>query len=118
VRVYTPAVQITLSSGEIVHLKPWKRKADKVFNLTLMQGVLARTDPEGNALPTDMPVVNLGLAYEAVLPFVIARIEKAGGEVPFTEAWRDDLEPKDYQAVEDAVRQIKGAANASGEKNP
>lgn len=117
--MYTSLVQITLSSKEVVTFGPWKRKAAKVFAHALKQGVVFRRHIDTGDMETteEIPVNNFSLAYEAVLPVLIERIDRNGESVPFTEVWRDDLEPRDYDALEAAVYQLKEAAKASADKS-
>ena len=118
--VYTAAVQVTLSSGDTVHLRAWKRKAEKAYNRALKEGLFYRRNPETGDLDQfeAVPANNFDLAWEAVLPLMVERIERGGAEVPYSEAWRDDLDPGDSEKIEAAILQLKVAAKAAGEKNP
>lgn len=110
---------VKLTSGETVHFKPWKRKAQRLFKATLKEGVFLRRDLDtGKLSPVEeIPAGNFDRAYEAVLPIVIEKVERDGGEVPFSEAWLNELEGTDYDLLERAVYELKEAAKASADKS-
>jgi len=120
VGVYTPAMQVTLSSGEVVHLRPLEAEG--------RQGVYPRPQA-GLLLPQgrrdrrpghyeEVPANNFDLAWDAVLPLMVERVEKDGTGSPYTDAWRDDLDPGDSDKLEGAILEIKLPPKAAGEKNP
>ena len=112
-------MQVTLSSGEVVTLRAWKRKADKAYTRALKQGVFYRRDAETGDLNVfeEVPANNFDTAWEAVLPLMIERIERDGSEIPFSQSWLDGLDPGDGEKLEAALLEIKVAAKAAGEKN-
>lgn len=108
---------ITLSSGEKVHLKDrWTHKADKEFNRALWKGVFIEQNDATGESSRKMPAENLVLAYEAVMPYLIERIERNGSDVAFSEAWLDELDRDDYQKLKEAVDGVGRTDKASREK--
>jgi hypothetical protein len=111
---------VTLSTKEVVTLGPWKRKAAKVFHQTINKNVFYMQNIESGKIDQvkKIPVENYDAAYEAVMPILVDRIEKDGGTLPFSQGWLDDLEERDYDALEAAVSELKLSAREAGEKNP
>lgn len=96
---------VTLSSGEKVHLKDkWTHKLQKLFETTL--------------LPDNGPLIgkNIYAAYEAVLPYLVERIEGTSGDVPYGQAWLDECDPGDYKLLVKAIDGIGKIGQAEGEK--
>lgn len=117
---FSPMKTVTLSTKEIVHFGPWKRKAARLFKQTLEKGVCYRQDMTTGQFDNvkEIPTENFDNAYEAVLPILVQRIEGAGGDVAYTQHWLDDLSEPDYQKLEGAVSELKLASREEGEKNP
>jgi hypothetical protein len=113
-------MQVTLPvSKQVVTLKPWKRKAGKLFYKTINKDVFYVQDLGTGQIEQvkKIPVENYDAAYEAVMPILIERIEQNGTEIPFSQAWLDDLEERDYDALEAEVSALKLSAREAGEKN-
>src|SRR5437762_2688817 len=98
---------ITLSTGEKVTLKAYfTHKADRVFMETYRKDVVYERGDDGKLHTKQVPELNYGKAIEAVMLLMIESIEKAGNDVPATQAWLDDLKREDYKLLEEAVESL------------
>ncbi len=110
-------MSVTLSTGEVVSFKPWKRKAERLFQDTLKQGVFYRRDMNTGVLDPveEIPASNYDKAYEAVLSLAIDTITK-DGSVPYSQVWHDELFTNDYDLLYAEIMKLRREANARLEK--
>ncbi|MGE0536637.1 MAG: hypothetical protein AB7O68_16825 [Pirellulales bacterium] len=109
---------LTLSDGSKVTLKDkYTHKMAKAFAAFAYRSVVYEPDDLGEMQVTrKVPKNDIDAAYEAVIALLVERVEKAGAEQPFSQAWLDELPPQDYDLLEAEAIAIKGEKNGGAEK--